>query len=73
MRLVEFYKELQIIIESFHYGELDEVHASNLIENLKLRAVEGGLEVLVKPDILKKIELYEEESSYSYEEDEDEN
>lgn len=72
MRLVEFYKQLQSIIESYHLREMDEDEASEQLDVLIRKGTEAGLEVSVKPSILKKIEVAEEETSYnSYEDDED--
>lgn len=72
MRLVEFYKELQSILVEYHNQDIDEVEAREQIEELKKVALDAGLTVVVKSDIIKDIQLYEGETSYnSYDEDED--
>lgn len=70
MRLVEFYKELQSILEGLHLQEIDADEASEQITNLKVRAIEAELNVSVNPNIVQTIQIAED-SYNSFDEDED--
>ncbi len=70
MRLVEFYKEMYSILVEYHNQDIDEGEARDQIEELKIKANDMGLIVIVEPDIIKNIHVYDCDETYEGYDDE---